>query len=155
MAKLLILGPFYRRNIVRGFIPAIERYDGLFYRIVRKNMNKVREKGIDIIMITEDLEVVAPETKLSCKSSIGNRWRTLLPIARGSGKIEKLRSQILTIVKIKRYDEIFIGLNKHYQVLLELVSYTKKVIVKSRGLSSKSKMLKMTSGVICWASRKR
>ncbi len=143
MRKLLVLGPSYRRNASPEPLPAIERYDGLFYRIVRRNMDKVKEKGIDIIIITEDIELATPETKLSYKPPVGNKWKTIPPTAKDPEKIEKLRNQILEIVKSKRYDEIFIALNKHYQQLpADLTSYTKKIIATSKGLGLKAKSLK-------------
>jgi len=77
MAKLLILGPSYRRNPSPDPLPAIERYDGLFYRIVRKYVDKLREKDVDVITITEDLDMIAPETKISYKPPVGDRWRSL------------------------------------------------------------------------------
>jgi len=143
MAKLLILGPSYRRSTSPEPLPAIERYDGLFYRIVRGNMDKVKEKGIDIIIITEDLEVATPETRLPYKPPVGNKWRTMSPASKDPEKIEKLRSRILEIVKNKRYDEIFIALNKHYQALLpDLTPYTTKIISNFKGLGIKAKSLK-------------
>ena len=143
MAKLLILGPSYRRNPSPEPLPAIERYDGLFYRIVRRNMDKVKEKDIDIIIIAEDLEVATPETRLPYKPPVGNKWRTIPPTSRDPEKIEKLQSQILEIVKSKRYDEIFITLNKYYQaLLLDLTPYAKKIIANSKGLGAKAKSLK-------------
>ncbi len=143
MARLLILGPSYRRNTSPEPLPAIERYDGLFYRIVRKNMDKMKEKGIDVIIITEDLEVVTPETKLPYKPPVGSKWRTLPPTSRDPEKIEKMQRQILEIVKSRKYDEIFIALNKHYQALLpDLTPHTKKIISDFEGLGRKAKSLK-------------
>ena len=98
MAKLLILGPSFRRNSNPELIPAIERYDGLYYRIVRKYMNKLKKKDIDVIIITEDLNVLFPETKIPYKPPVGEKWRTLPPTSRDPEKIEKLRNQILKIV---------------------------------------------------------
>lgn len=143
MAKLLILGPSYWRNTSQEPLPAIERYDGVFYRIVRRNVGKVEEKGIDIIIVTEDLEVVAPETKLPYKPLVGDRWRTTPPTTRDPEKIEKLRNQILEIVKNKRYDEIFIALNRHYQQILpDLTPYTREIMADFKGLGPKASSLK-------------
>jgi len=143
MAKLLILGPSYRRNTSPEPLSAIERYNGLFYRIIENNMDKVREKRVDIITVTEDLEVVTPETKLPYKPPTGSGWRILTPATRDPEKIGKLRSQILKIVKNKEYDEVFIALNKHYQQLLpDLTPHTKKVIAGFKGLGAKAKALK-------------
>jgi hypothetical protein len=143
MAKLLILGPSYRRNPAPEPVPAIERYDGLFYRIIRRNMDKIKEKYIDIIIITEDLEVVTPETKLPYKPPIGSKWKTLPSASRNPEKTEEIRSKILKIVKSRKYDEIFIALNRHYQALLpDLTPYTKKIIARFEGLGPKAKSLK-------------
>jgi len=143
MAKLLILGPSFRRNSNPELIPAIERYDGLYYRIVRKYMNKLKKKDIDVIIITEDLNVLFPETKIPYKPPVGEKWRTLPPTSRDPEKIEKLRNQILKIVKNKRYDEIFIVLNRYYQALLpDLTPYTEKIISDFEGLGPKAKSLK-------------
>jgi len=140
MAKLLILGPSYRRNTSPEPLPAIERYVGLFYRIVRRVMDNVEEKNIDII-ITEDLELTASETKISYKLPIGNRWGIMSLQAKDSERVEKLRNQIP--VKSEKYDEVFIALNEHYQaLLLGLTPYTKKIIATSRGLGLKAKELK-------------
>jgi len=140
MVKLLILDPSYRRNTAQEPLSAIERHDGLFYRIVRRNMGEARGKDVDLIAIAEDLELTTPETKLPNKRPIGNKWRTLPPVSKDPEKIKKLRSQILKTVKSKRCDETFIALNKHYHALLpDLTPYTKKMTTASRGLDSKSK----------------
>ena len=143
LAKLLILGPSYRRNTSPEPIPAIECYNGLFYRIIKNSMGKVREKGIDVVIVTEDLEVISPETKILCKPPAGEKWKTMPPTIKDSEKIEKLQSQILEIVKNRVYDEVFIALNKHYQQLLpDLTPHTKKVIAGFKGLGAKAKALK-------------
>jgi len=143
VAKLLILGPTYRRSTSPEPLPAIERYDGLLYRIARKNMGKVKEKGIDIVIVTEDLEVVTLETKLPHKPPAGSKWRTLPPTIMDSERIEKLRNQVLEIVRSKKYDEIFVALNKHYRQLLpDLAPYTKEVMADFEGLGAKAKALK-------------
>jgi len=142
-AKLLILGPTYRRSTSPEPLPAIERYDGLLYRIVRRNMDKVKKKGVDIVIVTEDLEIITPKTKLPYKPPAGSKWRTLPPTIMDSKRIEKLRSQVLEIVRSKEYDEIFVALNKHYRQLLpDLTPYTKKVIADFKGLGEKAKALK-------------
>ncbi|RLE92226.1 MAG: hypothetical protein DRN04_10845 [Thermoprotei archaeon] len=143
MARLLILGPSYRRNPSPEPLPAIERYDGLFYRIVRRHVNKLREKDIDVIIITEDLDVVTPETKLPYKPPVGESWRSLPPIRKDPERVELLKSRILELVRERRYEEIFIALNKHYQELLpDLTAYTRKVIASFKGMGPKAQALK-------------
>lgn len=143
MARLLILGPSYRRNPSPEPLPAIERYDGLFYRIVRRQMNRLREKDIDIIILTEDLDIVTPETKLPYKPPVGESWRSLPPIKKDPKKIELLRSRILELIRRREYEEIFVALNKRYQKLLpDLKAYTRKVLANFKGLGPKAQALK-------------
>ena len=143
LAKLLILGPSYRRNPSPEPLPAIERYDGLFYRIIRRNIDAAKKKNIDIIIITEDLEIVTPETMLPYRPPIGEKWKTMPPMSKDPIKIEKLRNKILELIKSKKYDEIFIALNKYYQALLpDLSSYTKMILADFKGLGPKARALK-------------
>ena len=143
MAKLLILGPSYRRNPSPEPLPAIERYDGQFYRIVRKYMDELREKDVDVIIITEDLDVVTPEMKLPYKPPTGDQWKVFQPSVKDSEKVRKLQEQILEVVKSKRYDEIFIALNRYYRQLLpDLTPYANKVIAYSKGFGKKMRYLK-------------
>jgi len=143
MPKLLILGPSYRRNPSPEPLPAIERYDGLFYRIVRKYIDKLKEKDIDVIIVTEDLDVVTPETKLPYKPPVGESWKTLPPIEKDPEKIKLLRIQILKLIERRRYEEIFVALNRYYQALLpDLAAYTGKIIASFRGIGPKAQALK-------------
>ena len=143
MPKLLILGPSFRRNPNPQLIPAIERYDGIFYRIVRKYADKLREKDIDVIIITEDLDVVTPDTKLPYKPPKGESWKSLPPAEKDPEKIEALKSRILKLVEKRKYEEIFIALNRHYRALLpDLTAHTKKVIASFRGIGPKAQALK-------------
>jgi len=143
MAKLLILGPSYRRDPSPDPLPAIERYDGLFYRIVRKYVDKLKEKDVDVIIITEDLDIVTPETKLPYKPPVGESWRSLPPIKKDPEKVELLRRRILELVERRKYEEIFIALNKHYRELLpDLTVHTKKVIASFKGIGPKAQALK-------------
>jgi len=143
MPKLLILGPSYRRNPSPEPLPAIERYDGLFYRMVRKYIDKLKEKDIDVIIVTEDLDVVTPETKLPYKPPVGESWKTLPLIEKDPEKVKLLRNQILELAKEREYEEIFVALNKHYQTLLpDLTPYSRRIIASFRGIGPKAQALK-------------
>jgi len=143
MAKLLILGPSFRRNPDPNPLPALERYDGLFYRIVRKYSRELEKKGIDVIIVTEDLEVVTPETKLPYKPPAGDKWRSLPPASRDAERVERLRRHLLELLEGKRYEEVFVALNRHYQALLpDLAPYSGKVLTRFKGIGPKAEALK-------------
>ena len=47
---------------------------------MRKYLDILREKDLDIIIITEELDIVTPGTKLPYKPPVGESWRRLPPI---------------------------------------------------------------------------
>jgi hypothetical protein len=53
---LLILGPSFRRNKRSEPLPALERYDGLFFRVARKYLGNA--KDVDVIVMKDDLTLV-------------------------------------------------------------------------------------------------
>ena len=141
MAKLLILGPSYRRKTDPQPLLAIERYDGVYYRIVSKYMDKIRKKKIDIIIITEDLEIVDYKTPLPYKPPKGKTWRNLtLSRELIEEKKEKLQERLVKIIKTRKYEEVFIALNKTYQKILPEI--TVKTLKDFKGLGPKARALK-------------
>lgn len=141
--KLLAPDHPHRWGSSRKPLSVMGYHDNLFHQVTKRNVDKIREESVDITVITEDLELVTPEAKLLYKPLTGDKWRTLPPTTKDPEKVEKLRSQILEIVKSRRYDEIFIALNKYYRALLpDLTPYAKKVIATLSGLGSKAKELK-------------
>lgn len=139
MSKLLILGPSFRRNADPQLLPAIERYDGIFYKIVRKYMDKIKKK-IDILILTEDLDLISSETLLSYKPPIGEKWsKLILQKHLKEIKCKKIQEKLIKIVKTKHYDEIFIALNRHYRKLLpDLTPYIKHILSNFKGIGSKA-----------------
>ena len=103
-------------------------------------MDKLREKNVNITMITEDLGIVTPETKLQYKLPVGESRGNLPPVRKDPGKVKLLRRRILKLVRKRIYEKIFVALNKHYQELLpDLTLYAKKIITNSRGLAQEQK----------------
>ena len=144
MSKLLILGPSFRRNADPQLLPAIERYDGIFYKIVRKYMDKIRKKGIDILILTEDLDLIPPETLLPYNPPIGEKWTSISPHKHLKEiKCKKIQEKLIKLLKTKHYDEIFIALNRHYRKLLpDLTPYTKHILSNFKGIGPKAQALK-------------
>ena len=141
-SKLLILGPSYRRNLDPNPLPAIKRYDGLFYRIVRKYMDAIKGK-VDILIVTEDLELITPETPLPYKPPRGDKWKDLRLEKIPEAKQRELQDKLISSLRSGHYDEVFIALNKHYRGLLpDLKPYVRRVLADFRGLGSKAEAIK-------------
>jgi hypothetical protein len=46
--RLLVLGPSFRRRRDVGLLPALERFDGLFFRVARKYLSRARD--VDVVV---------------------------------------------------------------------------------------------------------
>jgi len=96
-----------------------------------------------VIIVTEDLEVVSPETEISCRPPAGERWRSMPPATRDPERIERLQKRVLEIVRGREYEEVFVALNKHYRQLLpDLTPHAKRVIAGFMGLGRGARALK-------------
>ena len=71
--KLLLLGPSFRRNLSNEPVSAIERYDGLFFRITKKYLDK---RKIDITVMLDDLTLVNGTTSIPYISPEGTEWKS-------------------------------------------------------------------------------
>lgn len=81
MVRLLLLGPSYRSNASPQPLPALERYDGVYFRLVRKHLPMVRD--VKVYVVTEDLELVRADQQIPYKLPIGKSWRLTLYVPKG------------------------------------------------------------------------
>ena len=144
MTKLLIIGPSYRRIEKEGLIPAIERYNGVFYRVTRKN-NK--NKDLLIFVLTEDLELIDAASKIPYRSPKGEDWKKTKNPDHTSKYIEKMKGKnTLTLKKILdqgTIDEIFIAAGAIFRRALPTLDYFKgKIILPRGGIGPTAKLLK-------------
>jgi len=128
--RLLILGPSYRRNPDPNPLPAIERYDGIFYRIARKYM----PKDVDIMVMTNDLILIDADTPLPYKPPKGKTWGQMKIPREQIEKARKKNKEILDKKLKKGYSEIFLAMGKQYaEALPNLTRYDIKIIFPATG----------------------
>jgi len=60
--RLLVLGFSFRRRKDEGLLPALERFDGIFFRVARKYLESV--KDVDVVVMRDDLTLVEDEASL-------------------------------------------------------------------------------------------
>lgn len=131
--NLLILGPSFRRIKNNSSLPALERYDGLFFRVARKYLKSI--KGLDVVVMIDNLTLVDASTRLPYKEPEGTQWGTKTV----SNKIlEKAKENNETFLEKKlkkgKYGEVFISMGKEYAKALPAFSrYNVKVIFPSTG----------------------
>ena len=59
--KLVIMPPSFRRKKSDKPLPAIDMYDGVLYRVLRRNMPK---EGLDVVILTEDMQLIFGSEKI-------------------------------------------------------------------------------------------
>ena len=141
--KLLILGPSWKRNKSVALLPAIERYDGIFYRITRKNACL---KNTTILILTEDLKLIDSSEKISYVSP--KNWAEYKKINFSKSYIDNIRKKnrykIESILKINKITEVFVAIGAVFRIALPYFNnYDLKIILPQRGLGETSKSLKL------------
>jgi len=131
--RLLILGPSFRRNKRVEPLPALDRYDGVFFRVARKYLGEV--KDVDVVVMKDDLTLVNGEYTMPYIPPIGDIWggqafsKEELEEAR-----EKNKDFLNKKVRRKKYSEVFIAMGKkHAKALPDLSRYAVKVLFPTYG----------------------
>jgi hypothetical protein len=140
---MLILGPSFRRDKRNEPLPALERYDGLFFRVARKHMGHV--KYLDVVVMVDDLTLVDGGTTLPHNDPKGDQWGKQSFSNALLEKAKEMNEDFLTMkLKNEKFSEVFISMGKKYaKALPDLTQYRVKVIFPaSGGPGPKAKALK-------------
>lgn len=141
MKKLLIMPPSFKRKLKPKLLPAIERYDGVLYRILRRNMPS---KGLDILILTDNMKLVWSSEMLPYKEPKGKRWSGFGPKRISEETVKRNLTFLKNILEQENYSEIFIALGKRLRGAvkgIETISRTKISYIQG-GLGFQSHMLK-------------
>ena len=127
------MGPSFRRRRDEGLLPALERFDGPFFRVARKHLRNV--KDVDVLVMVDDLTLVDGATPLAYREPAGDKWgrqrlsKEVLEKARTVN--EKLLGERL---KSGRYSEIFLAMGKEYaKALPDLTKYEVRIVFPTSG----------------------
>jgi len=140
MDNLLILSCSDRKLKDPTLVPALKRYDGVNYRVIKKLKRDGKfPKKLDIKIISAEYGVLEPDDLIGYYDKIMTEERAL-----------ELRPDVLNsleeFLKDKNYEEIFVNLGKTY--LLALNGFEKflpdktKVIYAEGGIGQKMKKMK-------------
>jgi hypothetical protein len=131
--KLLILGPAFRRRKEECLMPAVERYDGLFYRVARKYLGDV--KNVDVVVMKNDLTLIDGSAPLPYTEPEGVKWGVKTIPKKMVEKATKINERYLkNKLKSKKYSEVFISMGKVYaRALPEIVTENTNVIFPTFG----------------------
>ena len=135
--RLLILGPSFRRRTDDGLLPAIERFDGVFFRVARKHLSgRTRDsKNTDLLVMKDDLTLIDGDALLTYAPPAGRMWSTVSFLTK---RIEESRefnqSYLEKKVKGNKYCEVFVAMGKNFAAALpDLSKYDLEVIFPTTG----------------------
>jgi hypothetical protein len=133
--RLLILGPSFRRRRDSGLLSALERFDGLFFRVARKYLRYVRD--VDVVVMVDDLTLVDGDMPLPYREPVGSEWGA--HIHRFSKMaLEKAKEQNEAFLRRKfkngKYVEVYLAMGKAYaEALPNLAQFNIKVVFPTYG----------------------
>lgn len=113
--KLVIMPPSFRRKKNDTPLPAIEMYDGVLYHVLRANMPK--RDIIDVVILTEDLELIPGDKKISYKPPKGGKgWSGFSPKDEIPKRVIEKNLQFLKkLFEKNEYDEVFVALGRRWR----------------------------------------
>jgi len=143
-SRLLIIGPSFRRDTIPKPIPAIMRYDGIFYRVTRKHHSG---NNPEIMILTEELNLINENKKIPYNPPKGNEWTKSKSLNYSEKFIEKKYKENKDILKKafknKKFKEVFIAAGKLFRTALpDFTEYDCKVILPHGGPGPTAKSLK-------------
>lgn len=119
MKKLIIVAGSPRiRKEPANPIPAIQRFDGVFIRLVRKYSKHLRD--FDVLILSPVYGLIKAEQKIGFKEPIRGSWRDL---DLSKDDISELReSSLSTLQKLltrREYNEIYVNVGKSMLKVIE------------------------------------
>jgi hypothetical protein len=93
-------------------VPALQRFDGIFTRLIRKYHKQLR--GFDILIVSPIYGLVTAEQKIGFRQPVNGSWRDPLLADKDVSRLRE--SSLLTLRNIlarQQYDEIYVNVGKN------------------------------------------
>jgi len=142
--RLLILGPSYKRQTNPELLQAIERYDGVFFRVTRKNKHGDDTK---VLILTENLTLLDANDRIPFMPPKGGMWDQSNTISHQTSYISKMRLENSKIIgrtiDENNIEEIFVAMGAIFRKALpDFSEFNTRVILPHGGLCPTAKSLK-------------
>ncbi|MDD5474587.1 MAG: peroxide stress protein YaaA [Candidatus Methanoperedens sp.] len=139
---LLILSCSHKKIKTPALLPAIERYDGPYYKVLRKIMHRSDyNNSLDIAIISAKYGLLNPDEKIK---DYDLKMNTDIAVALQNKVAPALRKQILK----KKYENIFINLGQDY--LLAIDGFNKNLRSKPTIVYANGKIGEKLSKMKMW-----
>lgn len=121
--KLLLIACSNRKVRTKGLLPAIERYDGVTYRVIRKAMREgYFPANVDIKILSAKFGLIDAKTRIPDYDQRMDQ-----------GRAKQLQSQVQHELKkqcARKYAGIYIDLGKDYLIALDDFAFPQNTIIK-------------------------
>ena len=147
MKHLLIISCSGRKDKSEGKMPAIDRYTGVFYSVIKKLKREGKFPGnVDVLIISAKFGLLKPNEPIGCYDLKMNSKQAI--------KLNKnIISALGKYLEGKEYGEVFINLGKDYMLSVsgyeELLPKNAKIILAEGGIGQKMSQMKK------WLIRKK
>lgn len=125
----MIVACSQRKRIDDGLLPAIERYDGGNFRVLRKAKREgVWTNAIDVLILSAKYGLIDADTLIANYEQRMNRSRAIAMKEQVTQTLKKYAVQ-------RAYSEIYLELGQDYYVALEEITeiYSVSKVIHSRG----------------------
>ena len=139
MEKLLILSCSNTKNKSVNSLPAIECYDGINYRVIRKSFREKNIENLDIAIISAKYGLLNPADTIEYYDMKMTKQRAL-------DLRQELLYKLKNLLVTKDYSEIFVNLGKNYLLAIdgfeEHLSNDQILIYAKGGIGQKASQMK-------------
>lgn len=140
MNSLLLIACSSRKSKAEGQVQAIDRYDGVSHRIIRKIQREGQYPShVDIKIISAEYGLIDATTPIPF-------YDRMMDKKRADKLHKKTLDQLSSLLQSKRYSEVFLNLGKNYMRVIDgyenLLEPTVMVHIAKGGIGLKNKAMK-------------
>lgn len=131
-----------RREEPKDPIPAIDRFQGVYFRILKKYLRERKLPNIDVLIISQNFGVLQAQDKIPYRKptkTIGFDKETTKRLRKSN--LESLEN----IFKERKYTEVYVNLGKEFTKLIEgfeRLTSAKVIYASGPGLGPKAQHMK-------------
>jgi hypothetical protein len=136
MSDLLLLGCSARKRTVPAQpVAAIERYDGVFYRVLRKWLRSAVQPHLDVLIVSAQFGLIESATPIP---NYERRMTSRRALELASGVQAKFNS----LVSKRRYRRIFVNLGRDYGITVSGVTELQNAVWAKGAIGKRARQMK-------------
>ena len=141
LKRLILLSASERRSDAHEGLTPLERFQGVYFRILKKYLNEGKLKNTDIIVVSDKFGILTSENQVPYHERF-----IQIPTPEEMEKLRKTNLQKLgQVFKVNKYSEIFVVCGKQFQQFIsgfENLTEAKVTYCKGSGLGQKAQHLR-------------